>query len=47
MCPGVAHQDCMTYATAKLNSEPLLAVGNDFRQTDLEFGDSVIGYWPT
>lgn len=39
--------DCMTYAAAKLSSEPLLAVGNDFPQTDLEFGDGVIGYWPS
>jgi ribonuclease VapC len=39
--------DCMTYAAAKLTGEPLLAVGNDFRQTDLDFGDGVIGYWPT
>lgn len=38
---------CMSYAAAKLAGEPLLAVGNDFRQTDLEFGDGVIGYWPT
>jgi ribonuclease VapC len=39
--------DCMTYAAAWLNHEPLLAVGNDFPQTDLEFGGGVIGYWPT
>jgi ribonuclease VapC len=39
--------DCMAYAAAKLSGEPLLAVGNDFPQTDLEFGDGVIGYWPT
>jgi ribonuclease VapC len=38
--------DCMTYATAQLSHEPLLAVGNDFPQTDLEFS-GVIGYWPT
>lgn len=38
--------DCMTYATAQLAGEPLLAIGNDFPQTDLEFGDSIIGYWP-
>jgi ribonuclease VapC len=28
--------DCMTYATAALAGEPLLCVGNDFAQTDLE-----------
>lgn len=38
--------DTMAYATAKLAQEPLIAIGNDFAQTDLEF-DGVIGYWPT
>lgn len=38
--------DCMTYAAAQLSHEPLLAVGNDFPQTDLEFS-GVVGYWPT
>jgi len=28
--------DCLTYATAKLAGQPLLFVGDDFRQTDLE-----------
>lgn len=28
--------DCCTYATAKLSGAPLLHVGNDFNQTDLE-----------
>ncbi|MGE2817910.1 type II toxin-antitoxin system VapC family toxin [Mycobacterium heidelbergense] len=37
--------DTMAYATAKLAHEPLIAVGNDFAQTDLEF-NGVIGYWP-
>lgn len=37
--------DTMTYAAAKLANEPLVAVGNDFAQTDLEF-DGVIGHWP-
>lgn len=37
--------DTMAYAAAKLANEPLIAVGNDFAQTDLEF-DGVIGYWP-
>ncbi len=27
--------DCLTYATARLASEPLLCVGDDFAQTDL------------
>ena len=27
--------DCMTYATARLASHPLLCIGNDFAQTDL------------
>ncbi|HUO36522.1 MAG TPA: type II toxin-antitoxin system VapC family toxin [Mycobacterium sp.] len=39
-------EDCMAYAAAQLSHEPLLAVGNDFPQTDLEFS-GVIGYWPT
>jgi ribonuclease VapC len=38
--------DTMAYATAKLAHEPLVAVGNDFAQTDLEF-NGVVGYWPT
>lgn len=37
--------DTMAYATAKLAHEPLVAIDNDFTQTDLEF-DGVIGYWP-
>jgi ribonuclease VapC len=28
--------DCYTYATAKIAGEPLLCIGNDFPQTDLE-----------
>lgn len=27
--------DCLTYATAKLAGEPLLALGSDFSQTDI------------
>jgi len=38
--------DAMAYATARMAHEPLIAVGNDFRQTDLEF-TGVVGYWPT
>lgn len=39
--------DCMSYAAAQLAHEPLLAIGNDFPQTDLEFGEGIVGYWPT
>lgn len=39
--------DCMSYAAAKVSHRPLLAVGNDFPRTDLEFGDGVIGHWPS
>jgi ribonuclease VapC len=28
--------DCLTYAVARLANEPLLAIGDDFRQTDLD-----------
>lgn len=38
--------DCMSYAVAEVTHEPLLAIGNDFPQTDLEFGDGIVGYWP-
>ncbi len=44
---GLNLGDCMSYATAQLAHEPLLAIGNDFPQTDLEFGDGIVGYWPT
>ena len=33
---GLNFGDCLTYATASLAGEPLLAVGDDFAQTDLE-----------
>jgi ribonuclease VapC len=33
---GLNLGDCLTYATAKLTGGPLLFVGNDFTQTDLE-----------
>jgi ribonuclease VapC len=39
--------DCMTYAAAQLSGEPLLAIGDDFPQTDLQFDGGVVGYWPT
>ncbi|MFN8033701.1 MAG: type II toxin-antitoxin system VapC family toxin [Mycobacterium sp.] len=39
--------DCMTYAVAAVTREPLLAVGTDFSQTDLEFDGGVVGHWPT
>ncbi len=44
---GLNFGDCLSYATAQLAHEPLLASGNDFPQTDLEFGEGVVGYWPT
>ncbi|OHU47248.1 VapC toxin family PIN domain ribonuclease [Mycobacteroides chelonae] len=44
---GLNFGDCMSYATAQLAHEPLLAIGDDFSQTDLEFGDGIVGYWPT
>lgn len=28
--------DCMAYATARLAKQPLLFIGNDFKQTDIE-----------
>jgi ribonuclease VapC len=28
--------DCMTYATARIAAEPLLYIGNDFSQTDIQ-----------
>ncbi len=31
--------DCMTYSVCKLTGEPLLCVGDDFPQTDLELVD--------
>lgn len=43
---GLNFGDCMSYAAARLSGEPLLAVGNDFAQTDLRFDDGVVGYWP-
>ena len=39
--------DCMTYAAAQLSHQPLLAVGNEFPETELEFNGGVIGYWPS
>ena len=33
---GLNYGDCLTYAAAKLAGEPLLCLGDDFRQTDLE-----------
>ena len=39
--------DCMSYAAAQLSGEPLLAIGDDFPQTDLTFDGGVVGYWPT
>lgn len=31
--------DCLSYATARLEREPLLCIGDDFPQTDLELVD--------
>lgn len=33
---GLNYGDCMTYATASVAGEPLLALGDDFAATDLE-----------
>lgn len=44
---GLNYGDCMSYAVAEVSGEPLLAVGDDFPHTDLEFGDGIVGYWPT
>ncbi len=33
---GLNFGDCLTYAVARLSGEPLLFMGEDFRQTDLE-----------
>ena len=33
---GLNYGDCLTYATARLSGEPLLCLGDDFAQTDLE-----------
>lgn len=43
---GLNYGDCMSYAAALVSREPLLAVGDDFPKTDLEFGSGIIGYWP-
>ncbi len=32
---GLNFGDCLSYATARLASEPLLFTGNDFRRTDI------------
>lgn len=33
---GLNFGDCMTYAVVRLSAQPLLAIGDDFPQTDLE-----------
>jgi ribonuclease VapC len=33
---GLNFGDCLTYATARVAAEPLLALGGDFAQTDLQ-----------
>jgi ribonuclease VapC len=39
--------DCMTYATAELAHQTLLATDHGFAETDLEFGEGIVGYWPS
>lgn len=39
--------DCMAYAVAIIAREPLLAVGDDFAHTDLQFDGGVVGSWPS
>ena len=43
---GLNYGDCMSYAVASVAHQPLIAVGNDFPRTDLEFGAGIVGYWP-
>ena len=38
--------DCMSYAAARVGHQPLLAVGNDFAHTDLQFNGGAVGSWP-
>ena len=42
---GLNYGDCMSYAAAYVNGQPLLAVGDDFTRTDLYFHGGVVGYW--
>jgi hypothetical protein len=35
----------VTYAVAELAGDPLFAIRDDFPQTELEFGDGIVGYW--
>lgn len=44
---GLTFGECMTYAAADLAQTPLLATNGRFATTDLEFGEGIIGYWPT
>jgi ribonuclease VapC len=43
---GLNFGDCLSYAAAEVGRQPLLAVGNDFLLTELQFDGGVIGYWP-
>jgi ribonuclease VapC len=43
---GLNFGDCMSYAAASVAGEPLLAVGDDFGKTDLEFDGGIVGSWP-
>jgi ribonuclease VapC len=44
---GLNFGDCMAYAAAYVSGEPLLAIGDDFPKTDLEFDGGIVGRWPT
>jgi len=44
---GLNFGDCMSYAAAYVTGGPLLAVGDDFPKTDLEFDGGIVGRWPT
>lgn len=45
---GLTVGECMTFAAAELAHAPLLAIGDAYKKTDLQFtGDSLVGYWPT
>ncbi|OBK25424.1 ribonuclease [Mycobacterium asiaticum] len=43
---GLNFGDCMTYAAARVGNEPLVAIGDHFTRTDLEFDGGVLGRWP-
>lgn len=43
---GLNFGACMSYAVAQVARETLLAIGDDFPRTDLDFGAGIVGYWP-